>query len=75
MARGHIPGAIHIELGELADRASELPQGPPTAVTCSHGQRSSTGVSLLQRLGFPQVKSMTGGMTAWRRARLPEQRE
>lgn len=68
---GHIPGAVHIELGELKSRAGELPRDSTVAVTCSVGQRSSTGVSMLQALGFQQVENIAGGTTAWKRAGFP----
>lgn len=66
-----IPGAIHIELGELEDRVNELPRDATFAVHCAAGQRSSTGVSILQRHGFKRVNNVVGGIIAWRRADLP----
>jgi hydroxyacylglutathione hydrolase len=45
---GHIPGATHIELGELPSRTADVPPGP-IAVMCGHGQRAMTAASILQR--------------------------
>jgi glyoxylase-like metal-dependent hydrolase (beta-lactamase superfamily II)/rhodanese-related sulfurtransferase len=45
---GHIPHAIHIELGALPARASSVPAVPLT-VMCAHGQRSMTAASLIAR--------------------------
>jgi len=68
---GHLPGAIHIPLGQLADRVGELPAGPPIVVQCQSGNRSSIGASVLERLGFANVTNLSGGITAWAAAGLP----
>jgi glyoxylase-like metal-dependent hydrolase (beta-lactamase superfamily II)/rhodanese-related sulfurtransferase len=43
---GHIPNAVHVELGALPDR--DVPGGPVVTM-CAHGQRSMTAASLLAR--------------------------
>ena len=63
---GHIDGALHIPLGELADRASEIPRARPVATICEAGYRSALAASLLARAGLDDVTSVTGGMAAWR---------
>jgi hydroxyacylglutathione hydrolase len=68
---GHLPGAIHIPLGQLADRAAELPPGVPIVVQCQSGSRSSIAASVLERLGFSNVSNLSGGITAWAAASLP----
>jgi glyoxylase-like metal-dependent hydrolase (beta-lactamase superfamily II)/rhodanese-related sulfurtransferase len=45
---GHLPHAIHVELGALPAQAPSVPTGP-LAVMCAHGQRSMTAASLLAR--------------------------
>ncbi len=62
---GHIPGAHHIPLGSLADRASTLPPGP-LVLQCQSGSRSLVATSLLQRLGRREVLNLTGGYQGWR---------
>ncbi|HEX6064903.1 MAG TPA: rhodanese-like domain-containing protein [Longimicrobiales bacterium] len=62
---GHVPGTIHIPLGELADRAGELPRDKPIAVHCQGGGRAAIGASVLQSLGFEQVLHVRGGYTEW----------
>ena len=64
-AEGHIPGATHIPLPELADRASELDPALPVVVYCRSGARSLAGANLLSGLGFRDVVSMQGGILAW----------
>lgn len=68
---GHIPGSLHIELGALETRAAELSRDAEIAVTCGHGERSSTGASVLERLGFRNVFNVPGGTGAWDEAGFP----
>lgn len=65
---GIIDGALAIPLGELAARADELPRDRPVVVYCGHGERASTGVSLLESAGFAEVANLDGGYGAWRAA-------
>lgn len=67
---GHIPGAIHMPLGDLPQRLSELPVTRPIVVQCYAGTRSAIAASLLERAGFPDVRNLTGGFSAWRQAGL-----
>ena len=68
---GHVPGAMHIPLGYLADRTSEIPAGKPVVVQCQSGGRSSIAASILERAGFRDVTNLTGGLGAWTAAGLP----
>jgi len=74
-AAGHIPGALHIPLGHLADRAGEIPRGRPIVVQCQSGGRSSIAASVLEQLGAADVINLSGGITAWSAAGLPIERE
>ncbi|MGH3675876.1 MAG: rhodanese-like domain-containing protein [Mycobacterium sp.] len=64
---GHLPGAMHIELGEIASRADDLPD-QPTVVMCGHGERSMSAASLLQRAGHRDLAVLDGGPQDWVRA-------
>jgi glyoxylase-like metal-dependent hydrolase (beta-lactamase superfamily II)/rhodanese-related sulfurtransferase len=59
---GHVPGAIHIELGSLAHSA--VPHGPVT-VMCGHGERAMTGASILTGRGHRDVTVLDGGPDTW----------
>jgi hydroxyacylglutathione hydrolase len=61
---GHLPGAKHIELGDLPDRTAELGSGP-VVVMCGHGERAMTAASLLQRAGRGDVRVLDGGARDW----------
>jgi hydroxyacylglutathione hydrolase len=68
---GHVAQAHHIELGSLVAEAERLPRGQPIATICGGGFRSSTALSILERLGFRNLYNVKGGMDAWRKAGLP----
>jgi hydroxyacylglutathione hydrolase len=68
---GHIPGALHIPLGELAERQAEIPSTGPVVVQCRTGGRAAIGASLLQKLGRKDVLKFDGGYLAWQAAGHP----
>jgi hydroxyacylglutathione hydrolase len=68
---GHLPGAIHLFLGDLAETSAEIPRDTPIAVYCQGGTRSAIAASLLQAKGFTKITNIQGGITAWRGAGLP----
>jgi glyoxylase-like metal-dependent hydrolase (beta-lactamase superfamily II)/rhodanese-related sulfurtransferase len=69
--RFHLRGATNIPLAQLPMRLAELDRDVEWSVTCASGYRSMIGASLLQRAGFTKVKSVSGGMDAYRLAGLP----
>jgi hydroxyacylglutathione hydrolase len=71
---GHLPAAVHIPLGRLADRVAELPRGQPLVMQCGTGARSAIAASVLRRAGFADVSNLVGGCQAWVAAGLPTSR-
>ncbi|GAA0255375.1 MBL fold metallo-hydrolase [Saccharothrix mutabilis subsp. mutabilis] len=63
-AAGHLPGATHVELGDLA--TADLPP-EPTVVMCGHGERALSAASVLERAGHRDVAVLTGGPQDWAR--------
>lgn len=63
---GHIAGAVHVELGDLAARTDEAPNG--AVVACGHGERAMTAASLLQRAGRQGLAVLDGGPADWAKA-------
>jgi glyoxylase-like metal-dependent hydrolase (beta-lactamase superfamily II) len=61
---GHLPGAVHIELGDVAQRAAELPD-EPTVVMCGHGERAMGAASLLEQAGHRNLTVLDGGPQDW----------
>jgi hydroxyacylglutathione hydrolase len=70
---GYVPGAVLISLGRLQERFEALSRHSLVAVICEAGVRSCTGASLLQAAGFPNVATVSEGMSRYRRAGLPLQ--
>jgi len=62
-AAGHLPGAVHVELGDLPARAKDAPAG--AVVMCGHGERAMTAASLLQRAGHQGLAVLAGGPGDW----------
>jgi len=65
---GHIAGAQHLVLDDLARHVAAVPRGRELVVVCKGGYRSSMGASLLRAAGFPAVTDLIGGMDAWDKA-------
>ena len=59
---GHIPGAINVELGTIAN-APVASQGSIT-VMCGHGERAASAASLLERRGI-DARIAVGGPDDW----------
>jgi rhodanese-related sulfurtransferase len=62
-ASGHVPGAVHAELGQLPGRAADVPDG--AVVMCGHGERAMTATSLLRREGRHSLAALSGGAADW----------
>ncbi|MER7537638.1 MBL fold metallo-hydrolase [Streptomyces sp. NPDC097704] len=56
---GHVPGALHVELGALDRAAADAPNG--AVVACRHGERAMTGAGLLERAGHTGIAVLDGG--------------
>jgi hydroxyacylglutathione hydrolase len=64
---GHVPGAIHIPIGDVNARAGDLSKDTPIATICEGGYRSMLAASILMRAGFSNVVNVAGGMAAYRK--------
>jgi rhodanese-related sulfurtransferase len=62
-AEAHVPGAVHIPLGQVADRIDEVPAGPLLLI-CRSGMRSMKAAELLASKGH-DVTNVAGGTMAW----------
>ena len=65
---GHVPGAMHVPLAELAARLPELRARQPIVTYCQSGARSAAAASLLRASGITRVVNAEGGFDAWLRA-------
>jgi rhodanese-related sulfurtransferase len=57
---------LHIPMGELARRVSELPRGARIVCACRSGSRSAHVTHWLRRQGLDAV-NLEGGILAWSR--------
>lgn len=63
-AEGHVAGAKHLPLSQLAERTGELDPSEEIIIMCRSGNRSGLACELLHEKGF-NVVNMTGGINAW----------
>lgn len=67
----HIEQAIHIPLGDLGNRAGELPADKPVYTICHSGVRSLKAIEILRGTGHEGAKSLAGGVVGWYEAGKP----
>jgi rhodanese-related sulfurtransferase len=67
---GHLAGASHIPLDELASRAGEIDRDRPVVLYCRGGSRSSMATAALEAAGYDAAK-LTEGITGWEEEGLP----
>lgn len=60
-----IEGSVHIPIGEIVARSSELPKDAEIAVFCHHGGRSAQVAQYLSGHGFRSVVNVDGGIDAY----------
>lgn len=66
VAIGQIPNSVHIPLGQVLNRMSEIDQNRETVVHCKMGGRSARAIDALQRSGFKgNLMNLKGGILAW----------
>ena len=68
---GHIEGALHIYVGHLEHRMTEVPRAKAVAVLCNVGHMASLAASILLRAGYPEIYNVLGSMEAWTTAGFP----
>jgi hydroxyacylglutathione hydrolase len=61
---GHLPGAMHVELGDVPRRVAEVAD-EPTVVMCGHGERAMGAASLLEAAGRHNLVVLDGGPQDW----------
>lgn len=64
---GHAPGAEHIPLGTLGERASQVPRDREVYVICRAGTRSARATQALNDAGW-QAINVSDGMQGWESA-------
>jgi len=73
-AAGHVGGARNVPFGQLGaadNKALPSNKALPVVLVCPTGARASRAVALLKKAGYANVKTLSGGLSAWREANLP----
>lgn len=65
------PNVLNIPLDQLKDRSHVLEGFSSIHVICRTGARSGAATDFLHELGMTHAKNVTGGMVAWKEAKLP----
>ena len=70
---GHIPGAMHMSRGAIElDIEEKVPDTNAMIIChCGGGGRGALATESLQKMGYKNVRSMAGGLKAWKAAGLP----
>lgn len=71
--QGHAEGAKHLSRGVIELEIEEQIPDPKTPIICycGGGSRSALVAESLQKMGYENVRSMAGGLRAWKEAGLP----
>jgi rhodanese-related sulfurtransferase len=70
---GHIPGATHMSRGTVEFDIEEKFPDPNAMIIChcGGGGRGALATESLQKMGYKNVRNMTGGFKVWKAAGLP----
>jgi rhodanese-related sulfurtransferase len=67
---GHVPGALHIPLGQLGNRYLEIDRDRELYVICRSGHRSAQAAQALAGAGW-ETSNVADGMIGWHAAGRP----
>jgi rhodanese-related sulfurtransferase len=65
LENGMIEGSIHMAMGEVPERMSELDPGAKIIVICRSGARSRKVTQYMMSHGFMDVSNLKEGMNGW----------
>jgi len=68
--KGHISGAVHLGRGIIERDIGKIVKDEDIEIVlyCARGYRSVLAADSLQEMGYSNVRSMTGGYEAWKKA-------
>lgn len=77
-AAGHLPGAINIPRGVLEFKIGMVPEAAPKdaalLIYCRTSGRAALSAVQLQKLGYSDVLSMSGGYEQWEKENRPSEK-
>jgi hydroxyacylglutathione hydrolase len=62
---GHLPGALHLHLGDLPQHLDEVPRDRPVATICRSGHRAEIAASMIAATGRQVMAVGKGGVPDW----------
>jgi len=62
---GHIPGALHLHIGDLPQHLDEVPRNQPIALICRSGHRAEMAASMIAATGREVIVVGKGGVPDW----------
>ena len=70
---GHVLGAKNVPLSSLEEKLPSVikNKSTPVLLVCQSGMRSGRAIQIAKKLGYEQVQSLGGGLSAWKEANLP----
>lgn len=72
----HIPSAVNLSRGTVELDIEETVPDPNAVIIlhCGGGGRSALAAESLQKMGYKNVRSLAGGLKAWKAAGLPTEK-
>lgn len=68
----HIADSVNLPLSKLDEELKKLKnKSQPLVIVCASGQRARNAAKKLKSNNFEEVYVMTGGINAWKEAKLP----
>jgi rhodanese-related sulfurtransferase len=65
-AKGHIPGAVHMDWRQVLARRSSIPKDKPVLIYCNTGSLSAQAGFALRVAGWDNVRVLQGGLEEWK---------
>jgi len=65
-AKGHIPGAIHMDWRQVLAKRDSIPKNKPVLIYCNTGSLSAQAGFALRVAGWENVRILQGGMEEWK---------
>lgn len=62
---GHIPGALHLHIGDLPQHLDEVPRNQPITLICRSGHRAEIAASMIAATGREVIVVGKGGVPDW----------
>ncbi len=75
--RGHIPGAINIDMtaDDFEAKVKQLDPNQPYLIHCAAGNRSARACKKMETLNFNYLAEMPAGFVGWEKSALPIERK